>query len=77
VFVLDAGHEQPESSPVDGHLAAIAELPQESPWPIVLALTTSLVFAMLVLQKFGAAAVMAILCALALVGWHSQEPQES
>jgi cytochrome c oxidase subunit 1/cytochrome c oxidase subunit I+III len=77
VFVLDAGHEQPESSPIDGRLAGIAELPHESPWPIVLALTTSLVFAMLVLQKFGAAAVMAILCALALVGWHSQEPQES
>ena len=44
---------------------------------MILALTVSLVFAMLVLQKFGVAAVMAALAALTLLGWHSKEPQES
>jgi hypothetical protein len=32
---------------------------------------------MLVLQKFGVAAVMAVLCVLALLAWHSKEPQAS
>jgi cytochrome c oxidase subunit I+III len=77
VLVLDEGHEQPATSPVDGIFAEIVEMPHESPWPVILALTVSLVFAMLVLQKFGVAAVMAVLAALALLGWHSKEPQES
>ena len=77
VLVLDEGHEQVETSPVDGRLSEIVEMPHESPWPIVLALTTSLLFAMLVLQKFGAAAIAAILSGLVLVAWHSKEPQES
>jgi cytochrome c oxidase subunit I+III len=77
VLVLDEGHEQPVTTPVDGLFSEIAEMPHESPWPIVLALTISIVFAMLVLQKFGVAAVMSVFCALALLGWHSKEPQES
>jgi cytochrome c oxidase subunit I+III len=77
VLVLDEGHEQVATSPVDGLFAEIVEMPHESPWPIILALTVSLVFTMLVLQKFGVAAVMAVLCVLALLGWHSKEPQES
>ncbi|MFL5948567.1 MAG: cbb3-type cytochrome c oxidase subunit I, partial [Gaiellaceae bacterium] len=77
VLVLDEGHEQVATSPVDGLFAEIVEMPHESPWPIILALTVSLVFAMLVLQKFGVAAVMAVLCVLTLLAWHSKEPQES
>jgi cytochrome c oxidase subunit 1/cytochrome c oxidase subunit I+III len=77
ILVLEAGHEQVATSPVDAKLAEIVEMPHESPWPIILALTTSLVFAMLVLQKYGVAGVMGVLCLLALVGWHSKEPQGS
>jgi cytochrome c oxidase subunit I+III len=77
VLVLDEGHEQPATSPVDGIFSEIVEMPHESPWPVILALAVSIVFAMLVLQKFGIAAVMAVLAALALLGWHSKEPQES
>ncbi|MDX6508119.1 MAG: cytochrome c oxidase subunit [Gaiellaceae bacterium] len=76
-LVLDAGHEQVEVTPVDGRLSEIVRMPHESPWPIVLALTLSLVFVMLVVQHFGAAAIMAVFCLLALLGWHSQEPEES
>jgi cytochrome c oxidase subunit I+III len=77
VLVLEEGHEQVATSPVDARLAEIVEMPHDSPWPIVLALAVSLVFAMLVLQKYGVALVMAILCVLALLGWHSKEPQEA
>jgi cytochrome c oxidase subunit 1/cytochrome c oxidase subunit I+III len=76
VLVLDEGHEQLATSPADAEPDEIVEMPHESPWPIVLALTTSLVFAMLVLQKYGPAAVMAVLCVLALAAWHWKEPQE-
>jgi len=77
VLVLEEGHEQVATSPVDAHLAEFVQMPHDSPWPVVLAAAVSLVFAMLVIGKFGVAAVLAIPCALALVAWHWQEPQES
>jgi len=75
--VLDEGHEQVATTPVDGVLDEVVEMPHESPWPIVLAVTVSAVFAMLVLEKYGAAAIMGVLSVGALLGWHWQEPEES
>ncbi|HEY5662064.1 MAG TPA: cbb3-type cytochrome c oxidase subunit I [Gaiellaceae bacterium] len=77
VLVLQHGHEQPAVTPVDARFAEIVEMPHESPWPVILAFTLSLVFVMLVIHKYGVAGIMGILCLLALVGWHSKEPQES
>jgi hypothetical protein len=51
-------------------------MPHESPWPPILALALSLVFLMLLIGRYGVAGIMAIFCLLALVGWHSKEPQE-
>jgi cytochrome c oxidase subunit I+III len=76
VLVLDAGNEQVEVTPVDARFSEVVQMPHESPWPIVLALCLSLVFVMLLLQHYGAAGLMGILCLLTLVGWHSQEPEE-
>jgi cytochrome c oxidase subunit I+III len=76
-LVLEQGHEQPAVTPVDARFSEVVDMPHDSPWPIVLAFTLSLVFVMLVIQKYGAAGIMGILCLLALVGWHWQEPQES
>jgi cytochrome c oxidase subunit 1/cytochrome c oxidase subunit I+III len=77
VLVLQRGHEQPAVTPVDARFAEIVDMPHESPWPIILAFTVSLVFVMLVIHRYGVAGIMGILCLLALVGWHSKEPQES
>ncbi len=77
VLVLDHGHEQPEITPVDGWFSEVVQLPHESPWPPVLALALALVFLMLVIGRYEVAGLMGILCLLALVGWHSQEPQEA
>ena len=76
-MVLEQGHEQPVSTPVDGWWAEIVEMPHDSPWPIVLALAMSVVFILLLLHLwmgvcFGLAGVV-----LALLGWHGGEPQES
>ena len=76
LFVLEQGHEQVEVSAVDARLSDVVPMPHESPWPPLLAASLALVFSMLLLRKFGVAGVMAVLCVLTLVGWHSREPAE-
>jgi cytochrome c oxidase subunit I+III len=76
-LALDRDHEQTVTSAADGRLVEIARMPHESPWPIVLALCVSLVFVALVIGKFALAGTCCALCALALLGWHSAEPEEA
>ncbi|MBV8079155.1 MAG: cbb3-type cytochrome c oxidase subunit I, partial [Actinobacteria bacterium] len=76
ILVLEEGHEQVAVSEVDGVLSEIVEMPHDSPWPPLLALTMGLVFTCLVLEKFALAGLVLISCALVLVGWHAKEPQE-
>jgi cytochrome c oxidase subunit 1/cytochrome c oxidase subunit I+III len=75
--MLDKGHQQVEAEGVDGLIGDIVEMPHESPWPPLLALTLAGVFSMLVLGKFEIAGMMGVLTLLTLVGWHSKEPQEA
>ena len=75
-LALDVGHKQRVSSLIDGWTTEIAEMPHSSPWPITFALCLSLLFTLLVIQKFMFAAIVAVLIALTLVGWHSKEPEE-
>ncbi|HKU59400.1 MAG TPA: cbb3-type cytochrome c oxidase subunit I [Gaiellaceae bacterium] len=72
-LALMSGHQQVESEPVDGAIADTAEMPHSSPWPPVLALTVSLVFVALVMQKFGLAGIMGALCVFVLVAWHAED----
>ena len=64
-------------TPVDGWLSRVADMPHQSPWPILLALCLSLVFVMLLLQHYAVAGLLGIVCLLTLAGWHSQEPEEA
>jgi uncharacterized membrane protein YccC len=75
--VLERGHEQAVSSPADGWFAEIVRMPGESPWPIALALSLSLVFVALLLSHYVIASVFLGLCLLTLLGWHSREPEEA
>jgi cytochrome c oxidase subunit I+III len=75
VGVLDDGHEQVVTTFADGEPAEIVKMPHSSPWPVLLALCLSGMFAVLVVEKFAVAAVFAVLLALTLVGWHSTEPE--
>jgi cytochrome c oxidase subunit 1/cytochrome c oxidase subunit I+III len=77
VLVLQEGHQQVEVTPVDGSLDHVVEMPHDSPWPPLLALTLLLVFTALVLGKFGLAGIFAVGTVLTLFGWHSNEPEES
>jgi cytochrome c oxidase subunit I+III len=76
-LVLEQGHEQAVSSPADAWFAEIVRMPGESPWPIVLALCLSLVFVFLLLSRYLIVLLFLGLCALSLLAWHSDEPQEA
>jgi cytochrome c oxidase subunit I+III len=70
VGALDRDHEQVETSFVDGELQEVAEMPHASPWPIVLAVCVSGMFAVLAVAAYEAALVFAVLALLTLVAWH-------
>ena len=76
-LVLDHGHETPVSTVNDAHLYDIAEMPAESPWPIVLATLVTIAFAFLVTSHFTTAIGFFVLALLALAGWHANEPEEA
>ena len=71
MLVLEQGNEQVATSPVDARLAETVAMPHGSAYPILLALAIGLVCAALVVGRYGVAAVMAILCLVTLLGWHS------
>jgi cytochrome c oxidase subunit 1/cytochrome c oxidase subunit I+III len=75
-LVLDVGHQQPVTTPADADLAEIARMPHESPWPVLLALGLTIVFAMLVIEKFLVAGIALGLCAVVLAAWHWKDPDE-
>ena len=77
VMVLEEGHEQPVSSPVDGWWDEIVEMPHDSPWPILLAAAMALVFVLLLLHLWVGALFALSGVALALLGWHGEEPVEN
>jgi cytochrome c oxidase subunit I+III len=76
-LVLDEGHETPASTVRDAAFDEILEMPGESPWPIVLAACMTGVFAMLLISHWLLAGAAAMLAALSLAAWHSQEPAEA
>src|SRR5262249_43385641 len=67
---LEHGHLQIESSFVDAELQEIVEMPHSSPWPIVLAVWVSGMFAVLAVAEWDVALVFAVLALLTLVAWH-------
>jgi len=77
VMVLDQGHEQPVSSPVDGWWTEIVQMPHDSPWPILLAGSMLLVFVCLLFHQWIVAGFMTLTVLFALLGWHGEEPQEA
>jgi cytochrome c oxidase subunit I+III len=73
-LVLDTGHEQPLSSVRDGTLGEVADMPQESGWPILVALALALMFTMLLTTHLVAAGIFAGVAAVCVGAWHWREP---
>ncbi|HST26245.1 MAG TPA: cbb3-type cytochrome c oxidase subunit I [Gaiellaceae bacterium] len=76
-LVLDQGHETAATTVRDGFLDEVVEMPEESWWPLVLAVCVSGVFVFLLTSHFAIAGIFGLLCLLALAGWHSEEPEEA
>ena len=75
--VLEQGHETPASTALDAEWDEILEMPSSSPWPPVLAVAVSGIFAFVLLSRWFAAAVFVIVTAIVVGAWHLKEPQES
>jgi cytochrome c oxidase subunit I+III len=71
--VLDEGHQQPTTSPVDGVPQEVLEMPHDSPWPILLGFALSLVFVFVLLHLYTVACFAAGAVGLTLLGWHGEE----
>jgi cytochrome c oxidase subunit 1/cytochrome c oxidase subunit I+III len=74
LLTLEADHQTPSSSVADGELEEVLGQPPESAWPLVLAACVTLIFIMLLTAHWAVAGVFGALAALALAGWHAQEP---
>ncbi len=75
--VLEQGHETPASTVLDAEWDEILEMPSNSPWPPLLALSLTGVFAFALLQLWIASAVFLGLALLVLAAWLGKEPQEA
>jgi heme/copper-type cytochrome/quinol oxidase subunit 1 len=75
--VLARGHETAATTVLDGEWDEVLEMPHDSPWPPLLALSIALVFVMLLTGHVATAFVFAGAAAAVLAAWHWQEPQEA
>jgi cytochrome c oxidase subunit I len=71
--VFADGHRTPTSTVNDAVAEPVAEMPAESPWPIVVGLAVTASFFMLLTTHVLVAAAFVAVTLLALVAWHSEE----
>jgi cytochrome c oxidase subunit I+III len=71
--VLADGHQTPTSSVNDAVAGPVAEMPPESPWPVVVGLTVTAAFFMLLTTHVLVAAAFVAITLLALLGWHADD----
>src|SRR5436190_1792005 len=76
-MVLEQGHETPASTAVDAEWDEILDMPSSSPWPLVLAVAISGIFAFVLLEQWIAAAVFVVATLVVLAAWHGKEPAEA
>src|SRR4051812_40212323 len=76
-MVLERGHETPASTAVDADWDEVLDMPSSSPWPVVLAIAISGIFAFVLLKQWIAAAVFVVATLVVLAAWHGKEPAEA
>jgi cytochrome c oxidase subunit I+III len=75
--VLADGHQTPTSTVNDALADPIAEMPSESPWPIVVAVAVTAAFFMLLTTHVLVAAACVAITLLALLAWHGDERERA
>jgi cytochrome c oxidase subunit I+III len=76
-MVLERGHETPASTAVDAEWDEVLDMPSSSPWPVILAIAISGIFAFVLLKQWIAAAIVVVVALVVLGAWHGKEPQEA
>src|SRR4029077_19359340 len=74
-LVLESGHRTTSTTPVDGRLDELLDMPSESPWPIALGVLATLGFAFVLSNHLVMAAGTLVLGAAVLAARHSGEPE--
>jgi len=74
-MTFESGHETPTSTVRDGIPDVVADMPSQSPWPIVVAASVALVITMVLISHYALAGFFLAPLLLALAAWHSEEPQ--
>jgi cytochrome c oxidase subunit I+III len=73
-LVLTDGHQALATTVLEAEGDHIVEMPSESPWPFAVALALLALFTAMLTDHWAAAAICAGLVALAVAGWHRQQP---
>jgi cytochrome c oxidase subunit I+III len=75
--LLPDGHETPATTVQDADLEEILSMPSSSPWPPLVALSLTGVFAMLVLDHYWIVVGFLVVLALTVAGWHQHGATEA
>ena len=73
--VLDQGHETPATTVLDADFDEVLEMPPETAWPFVLALSLAAVFALTLTSHYLSAAIFLGVALAAIAAWHLTEPE--
>jgi heme/copper-type cytochrome/quinol oxidase subunit 1 len=72
---LDHGHETPATTVLDADFDEVLEMPPETAWPFVLALSLAAVFAQALTSHYLSAAIFVGVALLVVALWHGTEPE--
>jgi cytochrome c oxidase subunit I+III len=75
-LVLDEAHETPESTVNDALPGVVAEMPPESPWPVLVGASVTLAFFLLLTSHYATAGMLFVVTALTAAAWNAHEPEE-
>jgi cytochrome c oxidase subunit 1/cytochrome c oxidase subunit I+III len=75
--VLDAGHETPATTVLDADFDEVLEMPPETAWPFVLALSLAAVFALTLTSHYLTAAIFVGVALAVVAVWHLTEPEQA
>jgi cytochrome c oxidase subunit 1/cytochrome c oxidase subunit I+III len=73
--VLDQGHETPATTVLDADFDEVLEMPPETAWPFVLALSLAAVFALTLTSHYLSAVIFVGVALLVVALWHATEPE--
>ena len=76
-LVLPDGHQTPGTTELYGDADEVLRMPEDSAWPLVLAVAIAVLFVGLMVRSNPTAIAGVVACGIALAGWHHADPAEA